>query len=192
MNKKLILERIARLRSEENLTFPGGIFSYIRETEYLVRVKRVEPGQDLEWYLDHKKGSCFPKHSILGLAFEQEGIQIQYVNYSFLWQDLKVDYPAKLKTLAGHAGTTEHPAIKAFIAGKYRLIDATWDSPLERAGFHINRNLLNCQNAVEPIAESGPMTFDEYIFSLVSNRKPSTVKSEFYHELNAWFSTLRG
>lgn len=169
------------------------IFERIRDIPYAVAPETLDSEKGLDEMLRLNKGSCQPKHYLLGEMFERLGISIFYVVYQFRWDELEIDYPKYLKELSRKMPISHHLACRARINDELVLVDATCDLPLERIGIPVNRYWDGFSNLVLPIHPLG----EEEIYHS-SERLPlaprsfSDVESEFYTNLNGWLAEVRG
>ncbi len=80
-----------------------------------------------------------------------------------------------------------HLACRAYINGKWILVDATWDIPLSKAGFPVNEswdgisNTLNAVKPLEGIVHRNAKKSDE----------EKSLSNRFYSILNKWLEELR-
>jgi len=132
------------------------IFNHIRDIEYAIVPGTRNYSNGPEKILKLNRGSCTPKHFLLGMMLERIKIPIKYVTYPYSWNDPKISYPKELAVLAKKLPTEYHLACKAFIENRWVNIDATWDIGLKKPGFPVNENwdgVSNTQNAVTSIDE---------------------------------------
>ena len=128
------------------------------------------------------------------------GIELQYVTYPYDWNDPDYGYPPRLRELAERAPTEYHLANKAFIDGKWALVDATWDPPLGAAGFPVNESwdgISDTKNAVKPLREivhASAMERAEFTDEVKASRseEESRALDEFVAAFNAWLKDVRG
>jgi len=93
-----------------------------------------------------------------------------------------------------------HLACKAYISGRWVLVDATWDSGLKGRGFPVNEkwdgksDTLNAARPTEEILHEKV----EYRISYVADKKSSWTEEEksryalFTKKFNQWLEGLRG
>ena len=93
-----------------------------------------------------KKGSCSSKHYLLGSLCEKLGMSVTYLTHPFYWQGLGVAYPDSIKRLVDKMSLQYHLALKVSSNSDSFILDATWDPPLEKAGFPINRAVENLRD----------------------------------------------
>ncbi len=130
------------------------IFEGIRDIPYAAVPSFYGLEEGPAGMLNENRGFCVPKHYLLGRMFERIGLKVRYCVYPFRWADLAL--PERLKERTGKIPVTTHLACKVRAAGKWVLVDATWDAPLEKAGMPVNLGwdgLSDTINAVKPLAE---------------------------------------
>ncbi|MFC2017764.1 hypothetical protein ACFLTQ_00475 [Chloroflexota bacterium] len=168
------------------------IFEGIRDIPYAVTLETQDSQKGPEEMLRSNRGSCQPKHYLLGDMFQRLGITIFYVVYGFRWDELEVDYPPHLRELSRKMPVSHHLACRARINDELMLVDATCDLPLERIGVPVNKHWDGFGSLVIPLHPLG----DEDIFH-TSERLPlalpsfSDIESEFFMNLNEWLEEVR-
>ena len=169
------------------------IFERIRDIPYAVTLETLDSEKGLEEMLRMNKGSCQPKHHLLGEMFERLGISIFYAVYQFRWDELEVDYPKYLKEMSRKMPITRHLACRARINDELVLVDATCDLPLERIGVPVNRTWDGFGNLALPVC---PLDEEEIYHSsergYLAPPSFSDVETEFYMSLNEWLDEVRG
>lgn len=176
------------------------IFQQIRDIPFLM-TGIVDPENGPVELLNQNRGSCSPKHFLLGALYQKLSIPVKYASFHFMWSDLDVDYPEKLRKLADRLPVMLHLALKAYISGKWVLLDVTWDLPLKRAGFPVNEDwdgFSNTLNAVTPLEEIIHETIQERLEYLdyIQSGTPHTEEQnklidKFHNELNHWVEEVR-
>lgn len=175
------------------------VFEHIRDIPYYLVPQIADPDEWAASILALNKGSCSPKHYLLGMLFNRMGLEVKYVSYSFRWDKQPVNYSPELAELAKGSPTGYHGACKAKIDGQWILIDATWDSALSKAGFAVNLNWdgkSNTRNAVVPLKEiihddlQSRLNFVSQKRSLYSE-KEKEIYSRFIEKFNLWLEDLR-
>jgi len=171
------------------------IYRGIRDIPYAV----VPELNDAERYIDILKlgrGSCTPKHFLLGNMFQRLGMLVLYVVYPFRWDDFGTYYPPRLRRLAEELPTSYHLACKVDIEGELVLVDATLDSALmkqalERFGLTVNKEWDGVSNTLLPMNPCGEEQLyhpsEAYLMQARYNEK----QLAFYRELNSWFEDVR-
>jgi hypothetical protein len=86
------------------------IFNQIRDIPYSVIPEINNPVDGPQGLLKRMKGSCMPKHFLLGRMFEMLRIPFQYVSHPFSWNLKPVAYPMELRKLAEVVPTGYHLA----------------------------------------------------------------------------------
>jgi hypothetical protein len=175
------------------------IFDHIRDIPYAVIPEISNPADGPQGLLKGVKGSCTPKHFLLGRMFEMLQIPIKYVTYPFSWNAESVAYPPELRKLAEVVPVDYHLACKARIENKWAVVDATWDRPLARVGFPVNESwdgVSDTELAVESIDEIVHQSVQERV-NFVQARKASWTaddnarREHFVDALNKWLEDLR-
>lgn len=188
--------------SQENIDIENTVISVyktIRDVPFEVNLANQNLNQQLLHLIKRKKSSCSGKHYFLGLIYETLGIHVEYITCSFYWHELSVEYPAFIKKLAEKMPLTYHLAIRIHIDNSKFLLDATWDSPLEKVGFPINKmgdNLIDTKVAVKLIGESivhkSALKREDYINKAFKKEQEiSNSVTKFYTALNWWLEDIR-
>ena len=175
------------------------IFEHIRDISLGLIPELIDPENGPAGILTYNKGSCSPKHFLLGLLYQKLRIPIKYATYPFKWNDPDIAYPIELRKLADTMPLEYHVACKAYINKKWILLDATWDPPLKKAGFPINENwdgFSNTLNAVKPLDEiihENVQERIEYVRAKTAHytEKEHALKNRFYNEFNKWLEKVR-
>ena len=175
------------------------IFKRIRDIPFGLIPGLIDPEESPIGILTHNRGSCSPKHFLLGLMYQRLKIQIKYATYPFYWNDLNVEYPVMLKQLADEMPLEYHVACKAYINEKWILIDATWDQPLEKVGFPVNESwygIGDTLNAVKPLDEiihENVQDRIEYVRGETARHtdKENSLSNRFYGEFIKWLEEIR-
>jgi len=116
------------------------IFSHIRDIPYSLVVPATNAKTPQEQILMAGKGSCGAKHYLLAEMFRTLNIPVVYATFPFLWNDPDLHYPSQLRNLAATLPVAHHLACRIQIGCSWVLVDATWDTPLAKAGFPVNGN----------------------------------------------------
>ncbi|MFA4860290.1 hypothetical protein [Methanoregula sp.] len=114
------------------------IFEHIRDIPYSLAIPCHDPVTGPEEMLRAGKGYCTPKHYLLAAMFRKLNLSVVYATVAFLWNDPGLNYPAALRELAAGMPVAHHLACRVQIGCRWALVDATWDSPLAKAGFPVN------------------------------------------------------
>jgi len=175
------------------------IFDHIRDIPYAVIPEIRNPVDGPQGLLEGMKGSCTPKHFLLGRMFEMLRIPIKYVSYPFSWNVKSVAYPLELRKLAEVLPIEYHLACKARIESKWAVVDATWDRPLARVGFPVNDSwdgVNDTKLAVDALDEIVHENVEERV-NFVQARKASWTADDngrtdhFISALNKWMENVR-
>lgn len=176
------------------------IFQHIRDIPFLM-TGITDPENGPVELLKQNRGSCSPKHFLLGWMYQKLNIPVKYASYHFMWSDLEVDYPRRLRKLADELPMMVHLALKAYINNEWILLDATWDLPLKKVGLPVNEDwdgFSNTLNAVTPLEEIIHETIQErleyldYIDSKIPNtEEQNELADKFRTEFNNWVEKVR-
>jgi transglutaminase-like putative cysteine protease len=175
------------------------VYNHIRDISYAIVSELRDPATGPAGMLKLGKGSCIPKHFLLGMLFEKLNIPVKYATYLFSWDDPRVKYPPDLRRTVKLLPKGTHLACQAYIEGQWILIDATWDSALKRAGFPVNESwdgIRPAKNAVSPIKEIIHDTLEDRVKYAAEHRKSWTDAEVQAYEgfpviFNAWLDTCR-
>lgn len=170
------------------------IFERIRDIPYVI-TGIIDPVE----LLKRNKGTCSPKHFLLGMMYQNLDIPVKYASYPFKWSDLGIDYPETLRALTDELPVIPHVASKAYINGKWVLLDATWDPPLKEVGFPVNEswdgysNTLNAVNPREEVIHNTVQDRMEYLewFESQYTEEHYELIDAFCAELNDWLEDVR-
>jgi hypothetical protein len=83
------------------------IYENIRDIPYAI----IPELNDAERYVEilrYGKGSCMPKHLLLGSMYERLGLSVFYAVFPFRWGEAEVDYPPHIKKLADELPLSHH------------------------------------------------------------------------------------
>ena len=179
------------------------IFNRVRDIPYAVIPELRNPYAGPLNILRMNKGSCSPKHFLLGELYENMGIRTRYFSYLVYWKDLidmGIELPFELLTMAKNYKILDyHLCIKIQIDRKWILVDATWDLPLKKVGFPVNENwdgLSNTTLAVDSIEETMNEDYEGRYRCILEKEKEYTNeyierRDEFYRALNKWLMIVR-
>jgi hypothetical protein len=176
------------------------VFEHIRDIPYAIIPELRDPHLGPAGILELNKGSCQPKHYLLGLFFEKLSLPVKYMTYPFRWDDQHIEYPDDLKKIVKGLPVSYHLACKSYIDKRWVLVDATWDPQLKKAGFPVNEKwdgINDTVNAVIPIEEIGHGNREERVRYEAERRglytdKEKAASSEFIERLNVWLEEKRG
>ena len=170
------------------------IFENVRDIPYAVVPELI----DAEKYLDIltlNRGSCTPKHFLLGNMFQRLGMLVLYAVYPFRWGDraeVLDDYPSELIKLAQEQPESHHLACRVEINGRLVLVDATLDSPLKKVNLPVNQHWDGFSDtvlAIEPLGEEELYHPSEAY--LMQPRDYNENMLEFYNQLNRCLEDAR-
>ncbi len=175
------------------------VFEHIRDIPYYLVPQIADPEVWAASILAANKGSCSPKHYLLGMLFNRMGLEVKYVSYPFLWDKQSINYPPELAELAKGSPISYHGVCKAKIDGQWVLVDATWDSALKKAGFAVNLNWdgkSQTKNAVLPLEEvihDGLQNRLDFVAQKRSlyTEKEKEIYAKFTEKFNLWLEGLR-
>jgi hypothetical protein len=167
------------------------IYEKVRDIPYAV----VPELNDTERYfeiLTYGKGSCTPKHFLLGHMYERLGLLILYAVFPFRWDSTEVDYPSRLKRLAKKLPPAYHLACRVDIDGELILVDATLDPVLGKLKLPVNKSWDGMSNTLLPIIPAG----EEQLYHpseahLMQKLDLDENSMKFYDELNRWLEEVR-
>lgn len=166
------------------------IFENIRNIPYGVLPETTDPITGPEMMLEMNRGSCQPKHYLLGEMLGRLGLNVFYVVYRFHWDEFD-GYPDYLKQMARRMPEGRHLSCLVEIEGEYRLVDATADPALVKIGIPINDwdGKSNLSLPFEPL-DSGEIYHS-------SERLPLTPRvfngqeAAFFKKMNEFLDSLR-
>ena len=181
------------------------IFYHVRDIPYTAIPGLSDPMTGPELLLSFGRGSCTPKHNLLGRMLAMLGISVQYASYRFSWNDERISYPDQLRKQAERLPVVFHMAIRAFLNNRWTLLDATWDPPLQKVGFPANISwdgVSDCLLAVTPLPF--PNGSVEILHDSIDERDEFYQKQAmdyeieevlalnvFYQDLNEWLDSVR-
>jgi hypothetical protein len=116
------------------------IFLHIRDIPYEISTDPGfhNPATAPGLLLQRGRGSCAPKHYLLSDMYRKMNINVVFATFPFLWNDPGILYPPGLRLLAARLPVAYHLACRVQIGCRWVLVDATWDPPLQHAGFPVN------------------------------------------------------
>jgi len=175
---------------QSSLEARRNIFQQVRDMPYAVIPELVD-GQNYIDILKLGRGSCTPKHFLLGQMYQRLGLLVLYAVYPYRWDDTLFDYPPYLRRLAEDLPVSHHLACRVEINGKLVLVDATLDPPLEKVGLTVNRDWDGVSDTLLPMIPCG----EEELFSPAeaSLMRPDYDEKAlaFYDALNTFFEKVR-
>ena len=116
------------------------VFKEIRDIPYYIDMEQFDLDKGPAGMLHSGRGSCFPKHYLLGGMLREIGFGIEYSVYPFYWKDQNMAMPEKVKYYIKKIPVTYHVACRMLSEKRWITVDATWNRVLAGAGFHINEN----------------------------------------------------
>lgn len=175
------------------------VFEHIRDIPYEIVPHLRDPAYGPSGLLKLHKGSCIPKHYLLGIFFTKLGIPVKYTSYPFYWKDCPIKFPLELSKIVKELPESYHLNCKAQIEKKWVLVDATYDLALEKAGFPVTRiwdGLSDTKNAVVVHKEIVHDSIEERANyeanqKMLYTEKEKTLSAEFAERLNQWLGELR-
>ena len=169
------------------------VFKQIRDIPYAI-VPAMVDYRGYKNILKEGKGSCSPKHFLLGEMYRRLGLPVLYAVYPHRWGDIAEimgQYSERLKDTALALPVSRHLACKVEIDGKLVLVDATLDLPLKKAGFKVNANWDGFSDTILPVTPCG----EEELYHPAEARLMKTNLDEqflsFYPELNNFLEQMR-
>jgi hypothetical protein len=170
------------------------IFENVRDIPYAVVPELINAEKYVD-ILTLNRGSCTPKHFLLGSMFQRLGVLVLYAVYPFRWGDraeVLDDYPSELIRLAQEQPPSYHLACRVEINGRLVLVDATLDSPLRKANLPVNQHWDGFSDTVLAIEPRG----EEELYHpseayLMQPRDYDENMLEFYNQLNRCLEDAR-
>lgn len=167
------------------------IYEKIRDIPYAVIPELVDATRYAE-ILRYNRGSCTPKHFLLGSMFQRLGIMVLYIVYPFRWEEGAIHYPPRLKRMAESMPTSYHLTCLVDIDGGLTVVDATLDPGLKILGVPVNEEWDGTSNTRLPIEPCG----EEEIYHpseayLTPPRHYDQKSLNFYREFNRWLDGIR-
>ncbi len=169
------------------------VFERVRNIPYAVLPELI----DRERYIDIlrlNRGSCTPKHFLLGAMFERLGHLVLFVVYPFRWgerAEVLADYPTALLERARAMPLSHHLACLVEIAGRLVLVDATLDPPLASAGLPVNLHWDGYSDTSLPMTPLGPGELYHKEEAYLMEPRTDEASLAFYAELNARLEQVR-
>lgn len=177
-------------RGKSSVSARISVYSRVRDFPYAV-IPELNDGRRYVDILKVGRGSCSPKHLLLGSMFEALGLTVFYAVYPFRWDDFGIDYPDHLRSLARELPPSRHLACRVEIEGKLVLVDATLDPALRPLGLPMDDDwdgFSDTQLPMHAIAEEELYSASEARLMRSEYDKKALV---FYRELNAWLDEVR-
>lgn len=175
------------------------IFEHIRDVSYFVDPALWDLRTGPVKMLEQGKGSCTPKHYLLGMMLRKMQLDVRFSTYPFNWRELDVAYPPDLKIMAERLPVTYHLACRVLVEGKWVLLDATWDKGLMGSGFPVNESwdgFSDTRLAVKALEEITYKSAEERDKAFKGSMESYSLSqklqlSRFSIELDKWLEVLR-
>ena len=175
------------------------LFERVRDIPFRPTVNLYSDRDAPERTIAQNFGGSEAKSILLGTLFEMLNIRIMYVTYSFRWENLRVDYPSSLRQYVRAIPVSFHTALKAEIDGEWMLVDPSYDLPLGKVAFRLNRSWNGFSEMMlgvverEEIVHTDPIERAKYAKLRHDHYDEEQLASltEFYEKLNLWLETLR-
>lgn len=175
------------------------VYEHIRDIPYKLITKLYDPSLALIGLLEGNAGSCTPKHFLLGHMFEHLGLDVRYVTSVFDWDAPDVGYPPHLREMAKRLPPEYHLSCLVLLDGSWKLVDATWDIPLEKVGLSVNHSWdgsSETKNAVTPMATIEHRSMAERNKYTLEKRGAWSedvleLRDRFFEEFNTWVESFR-
>ena len=169
------------------------VYEKVRDIPYAVLPDLI----DAERYVDILKlgrGSCTPKHFLLGNMFQRLGLLVLYAVYPFRWgerAEVLDDYPQQLRELSRELPMSHHLACKVEIDRKLVLVDATLDPPLANAELPVNQKWDGFSDTLLPMTPCGEEEVFHPLEAHLMQARYDEKSLAFYDELNACLEMVR-
>ncbi len=175
------------------------VFEHIRDIPYALITRLYDPDQALVGLIDGNAGSCTPKHFLLGHMFGRLGIDVRFVTSPFVWDAPDLDYSEEMREIAKQLPPEYHLSCLVKLEGKWKLIDATWDLPLEKAGLPVNHSwdgVSETINAVMPLQRIEHDSIDDRNTFTLQRRgawsdETLEMRDRFFKLFNEWVASFR-
>ena len=167
------------------------IYCMIRDIPYAITPDLNNPERCMDMF-KLGKGSCTPKHLLLGSMYQRIGLPVLYAVYPFRWDEFGLLYPPELQKLAEVMPVSYHLACKVDIEGRLVLVDATLDLGLEKLGLPVNKEWDGIRDTFLAVAPCGEEEL--YHPSEAYLIQPRTIDEKalaFYSRLNSWLEEIR-
>ena len=169
------------------------VFNKIRDIPYAVVPEIMEYREYIN-ILKTGQGSCSPKHFLLCEMYRRLGLPVLYVVYPHRWDEIAEimgEYSLRLKEMALALPVSRHLACKVEIDDKLVLVDATFDLPLQKAGFKVNANWDGISDTILPVTPCGE---EEWYYPVEARLMKTSLNEQFrafYPELNTFLDQMR-
>lgn len=180
-------------RGRDSLLARINIYKKIRDIPYAIIPELINYHNYID-ILRVGRGSCSPKHFLMGEMFQRLGLSVLYVVYPFRWserEELLGQYSVKLKKMAHALPVSHHIACRVEIDNRLVLVDATLDSLLQKAGLPVNLNWDGQNDTILPITPCGD---EEWYHPSEAPLMSASVDDQFlafYAEINNFLEWVR-
>lgn len=166
------------------------IYYGVRDIPYAV-IPELNDAERYVEILKYGKGSCMPKHLLLGNMYQRLGMMVLYAVYPFRWDEAIIDYPPRLRRLAQKLPMNYHLACRVDIDGELVLVDATVDLALEKLGLPVNKKWDGVSDTLLPIVPFGEEQLHHPSEAYFGQAQYDENSITFYNELNRWLDEIR-
>ena len=163
------------------------IFSRIRDIPYAIVSEWVDSKDLMKLMIEENKGWCGPKHRLLFWMYQRLGIPIKYLLVPFRWQDQPVSYPDSVKSHFLYLPDSRHLCCMIYLHNSWQILDATWDTPLRKAGFPVNEPWDGIKETALAVVRSEDADESSIGKAL---RRPDR-RTSFSSDLNEWLEQVR-
>jgi hypothetical protein len=179
------------IRGKDPLHARRSAYQKIRDIPYAVVPELNHPQTCVEIFKTGR-GSCMPKHLLLGRMFGKLGLTVLYVVFPFRWDEARIEYPDDLRKLAEKMPPSHHLGCRVEIEGQLVLVDATLDSALAKLSLPVNLEWDGLSDTLLPIDPCG----EEELYhpseaALIEPRHYDENSLEFFRSLNLWLERVR-
>ncbi len=169
------------------------VYEKIRDIPYAVLPDLIDSVRYVD-ILKLGRGSCTPKHFLLGNMFQRLGLLVLYAVYPFRWgerAEVLDDYPQQLRELSRELPMSHHLACKVEIDRKLVLVDATLDPPLANAELPVNQKWDGFSDTLLPMTPCGEEEVFHPLEAHLMQARYDEKSLAFYDELNACLEMVR-
>ncbi len=170
------------------------IYQKIRDIPYAVIPELVDAARYAE-ILKLQRGSCTPKHFLLGNMFQRLGMLVLYAVYPYRWDEgwdeIAFDYPSHLRKMAEEMPISHHLACRVDIDGELILVDATLDLALEGIGMTVNKEWDGISDTLLPMIPCGEEELYHPSEAYLMQAEFDEKQLAFYREFNLWLEKVR-
>ena len=167
------------------------VYENIRDIPYAV-IPELNSCENYVEILTRGRGSCMPKHLLLGNMYEKLGLQVLYSVFPFRWDQAEINYPPDLREMATKLPPAHHLACRVNINDRFVLVDATLDPGLDKLALPVNTTWDGISDTLLPIIPTGDeQLYDSSEAQFVKTANHGKEAIEFYNRLNAWLEEVR-